>query len=373
MGGTPTIDWSKYATPAAAPQIDWAKYETPSQPQDTGVLASLKRNTIGAVEGLYRAFSDPATNVEKQQLLTKVQAENARGGNLPETLATNPSRATLAYHRLIDAPADVLAKKGSDERAAAHELISNGQIWKGANTYLSGLTDTALSAVPMAGPGVNVTAQRAEQGDLSGAATDVASLVAAENAPAAARALGGKISDVMPSAMKARATEGFQEVSAAVGKHEVPMTDAFSDSMMNYQKLVDAGGSRSLAVSKLLNRITDPTKGPLTYDEARLFQSNISRLSADEAQRLTPVMKRAVGQIASSLNDSVSTTAESGGKLDQFQKAMSDWHKASKVQDVHDAVMDAIKKHGLQGATYGVFGAGAGYAIKKAIESALGR
>ncbi len=72
-------------------------------------------------------------------------------------------------------------RKGSNERAAAKDLMSHGQIWKGANTYLSGLTDTGLSAIPLAGPAINSIAERFERGDRSGAATDLVAALAMEN------------------------------------------------------------------------------------------------------------------------------------------------------------------------------------------------
>ena len=185
-----TTDWfSQNAPPqASAPKSgDWfasnapaAKMQTSTSTDETGVWAGVKRNTIGMVQGIYHAFTQPATDEEKQQLLQKVKEAKAAGDDVPESLATNPSRATLAYHRLIDAPADYLQAKGSNERAAARDLMRHGEIWKGANTYLSGLADTGLSAVPLAGPAINNIAERFERGDHSGAATDLAFALGAE-------------------------------------------------------------------------------------------------------------------------------------------------------------------------------------------------
>jgi polyhydroxyalkanoate synthesis regulator phasin len=107
---------------------------------------------------------------------------------------------------------------------------------------------------------------------------------------------------------------------------------------MQYRKLVDSGGSRSLSVEKLLNRVTDPSKGPLTYEEARDFGSNLSRLSADESQRLTPVMKRAVGQISQNLRDTTAQTATAAGKGPQFQAAMKEYSKASNLRETVDDI-----------------------------------
>ena len=217
MSATQTIDYAALAkqagaissqpAPSASPasqsgSIDYAALakqagavsSTPPPAADTGVWAGVKRNTVGMIAGLYHALTDPATDQEKQDLLTKVQAANAQGDNVPETVATDPSQATLAYHRLIDAPADVLNKKGQDEQAAAQDLLSKGQTWKGANLSLSGATDRMLSNVPMAGPWLNSVARRWESGDKSGAATDIAAAVIAENAPEITNAVGDALS-----------------------------------------------------------------------------------------------------------------------------------------------------------------------------------
>lgn len=164
-----------------------------SQP-DTGVLAGIKRNTVGMVAGIYHAFTDPPTAQEKADLMQKVQDEKdwqkAHGydpNDVPESLATNPSTVTLAYHRLVDAPADQLSARGTNEVAAAKDLMSKGNITAGALGYLNGRADQGLATIPMAGPWVNSVADRAQSGDISGAATDIAAAVALQNAPGIAK------------------------------------------------------------------------------------------------------------------------------------------------------------------------------------------
>jgi hypothetical protein len=140
-------------------------------PQPTGALAGVKRMTVDALTGVYHAFSDPATEQEKADILQKIRNDNAKGDKISEELATNPSRATLALHRILDAPAATLAKKGQDEVGVARDLLSNHEYWKGGNLYLSGLADKLLSATPVLGPAFNAEAERAERGDISGAVT----------------------------------------------------------------------------------------------------------------------------------------------------------------------------------------------------------
>lgn len=182
----------------------------PKPQDDTGVWAGIKRNTVGAVTGLYHALTAPATEDEKASLLEKVRSDNTKyGDNIPESLATDPSQVTLAYHRLIDAPADYLHKKGGDEQVAAKDLLSKGQAWKGANLYLSGVVDKGLSAVPLAGPTINEIAERFESGDKSGAATDLAAIVAAENAPKIVKAGGKAINKLTGSSMTGKVAEAL--------------------------------------------------------------------------------------------------------------------------------------------------------------------
>ncbi len=227
----PLFDMSK-AEPlnqAAAPLFDMSKAEpietqsttksaAPSTTsQDTGVWAGVKRNTVGMVTGLYHAFTDPPTDQEKAALMKKVQDEKAwqaahgyDPNDVPESLATNPSTVTLAYHRLIDAPASQLQQKGTDEVQAAQDLMSNKHAVAGALGYLSGRTDQALSAVPMVGPWINSVADRAQRGDISGAATDLASAVTLGNAPEIVKATG--LSKAASDLLSSSAVKNYQDV-----------------------------------------------------------------------------------------------------------------------------------------------------------------
>jgi hypothetical protein len=164
---------------------------------------------------VYRALTDPVTPEESAQLLQKIRDYNQRpevkGGEepaIPESSAQNPSRASLAYHRILDAPADALLKKGKDETAAAKDLLTHHEYWRGTNLYMSGLADRGLSAVPLVGPAINSIAERAESGDVSGAATDVAAgligeHVAPEVLSGAAKTIGATLEKVAPESMNA--------------------------------------------------------------------------------------------------------------------------------------------------------------------------
>jgi hypothetical protein len=209
------------APPPAAGDVFSQIHAENQKPPETGVLAGIKRNTVGVVTGLYHAFTDPPTGQEKAELMKKVQDEkdwqSAHGydpNDVPESLATDPSRVTLAYHRLVDAPADKLAQKGTDEVQAAKDLMSNKHAVAGALGYLSGRADQALSAVPMVGPWINNVAERAQSGDISGAATDLASAVVMSNAGKITKTVGNKtgLSQGAADLLNSSATKNYQDV-----------------------------------------------------------------------------------------------------------------------------------------------------------------
>jgi hypothetical protein len=226
-----------------------------------------------------------------------------------------------------------------------------------------------MGATPALGPihtaqGIVETPSHPILGPLHAAAgaLETATLPSGFMAPQAAEtaaSLPGKLTDLIPSA--AHAGENFNAVKEAVGSHPIDMTDALSNSTMAVQKLADTGGSMPMVVRKFLTRITNPDAPPLTYDDARLFYSNASRLSADEQQRLTPVVRRAVGQFVSDLGDSIAGVAERGGKLQQFQDAMQEYRNAMRLRDVGENVKNAA----IEGAKRAIPAAGVYYGIKK--------
>lgn len=158
------------------------------------------------------------------------------------------------------------------------------------------------------------------------------------------------IGEAIPSA--ARATANFQRVMAAA--HDTPIDiSAPGNAALRIQELAERGASMPQAVRKFIVRVTDPEKAALTYKEARDFYSNISRLSADEFMRLTPVMKREVGQMRAALNGSLEKAAAAVDKLPEYQSAMKEYAQAARLGKLTN---DAIK-----GATRYLLPGGAAY------------
>lgn len=163
----------------------------------------------------------------------------------------------------------------------------------------------------------------------------------------------------------ARAGEKFQKVMAATKK--VPLeTGATGQSVYRATELAERGGTMPKAVRDLFKRLTDPEKGDLNYEEARDFYRNISRLSADETKRLTPVMRRQVGQIRADLNSALEGAAAKTGNAGNYKSAMKEYSRAARLRDFGEKV----KKYALPaGVGLGV----AHYGIDKASELVSGR
>lgn len=170
--------------------------------------------------------------------------------------------------------------------------------------------------------------------------------------------------EAVPSVAKAGAK--FQSVMGAARNMAVDITEP-GNVALRIQQLADRGGSMPMAVRKFLGRITDPEKGPMTYEEARDFASNISRLSVNEFGRLTPVVAREVADMRVALNKAVAQTANRAGKGKEYADAMNEYAKAMKLKSaVNEAISGAKKAAPYMG------GAGAAYWLTKKISSMLG-
>lgn len=168
----------------------------------------------------------------------------------------------------------------------------------------------------------------------------------------------------IPSA--ARAGQTFKDVMGAAKNVPVDLK-APGDVALRIMDLADRGGSMPKAVRDFLKLSTDPNKQQMTYEVARDLASNISRLSVNEFQRLTPVMAREVANLRVALNESVAKAAQAAGKGAEYKSAMSEYARAMRLRDAVDEVVKSAKK-GVPYAT----GAGVGYWLTRKITSALG-
>jgi len=172
----------------------------------------------------------------------------------------------------------------------------------------------------------------------------------AEAAPAVEEGLG-KIAPHIPSASDAG--EAFEEVANVANDMPVDVSTP-GNTALKIQEMSQQGGSMPKIIRDFLRRTTEPDAKPLTYEEARGFYQNATRLSSAESSRLTPVMRRQVAMFTQELSKSIEGAADTAGKLEQLQGAMKEYHQAMNMQRtkelIKDSAISAIKK----GIPYGV-------------------
>jgi hypothetical protein len=182
---------------------------------------------------------------------------------------------------------------------------------------------------------------------------------AAEEAPEAAEAVGSAISKgaqtakgigkVIPSAE--RAGKALEEVQAAAGSIPVDVTEP-EKIAIETQRLSKSGGRMPKVINDWLRR-TEHAGQPVTYQEARDFYSNATRLSGDEASKLTPVMQRQVARFTQALRQSTKDAADQVNKAEQFEKGMQEFHAARKMESREQFIKDTVAQAVKSGLKYG--------------------
>lgn len=178
----------------------------------------------------------------------------------------------------------------------------------------------------------------------------------------------GAAAEAIPTTAKAGAK--FQQVMGAARNIPVDI-NAPGQVALRINELAERGGSMPMVVRKFLNRVTDPNKPGLVYEEARDFASNISRLSANEYQRLTPVVAREVANLRVVLNKAVADAAGQAGKGAEYAQAMNEYARAMKIRGVIDNVVSGVKRSAPYATAAGA-GTAAGYWVSQHLKDLLG-
>lgn len=147
---------------------------------------------------------------------------------------------------------------------------------------------------------------------------------------------------VLPNAV--RSGKKFQEVMAVAQHVPVEISEP-GNAALRILQLSERGGTMPKVVRDFLRRVTDPEKGPLVYEEARDFYQNITRLSADEFKRLTPVMKREIGNLRVHLNHAIERAAATVDKADTYRSAMKEFRRASQLREAWETTKKTALKY----------------------------
>ncbi len=119
-------------------------------------------------------------------------------------------------------------------------------------------------------------------------------------------------------------------------------------------------------ISRFVQRVTDPTKPEIAWNEFRDFMSNVSRLSQNEYNAMNPQMAAQVAKMSNAMRQTASQVARAGGVGDQFENAMQMYARSKAWQKFGAETWDFAKK----AIPYAVgVGAGGRFAIGKALDS----
>ncbi len=185
-------------------------------------------------------------------------------------------------------------------------------------------------------------------------ASTIPSAFVAPEAGEAAASIPGKIGELIPSAERAKQMFG----SVAADANEIPVSlDNAGDAavrLMDWQTRTQLGPT----INKFLNRITNPKLGPMTYEEARKEYQLLGQLSADEASKLPPVVRRDLVDMVVGFKKDIGNAAAQVGRGDDYYSAMNQFRQASRINNVKQAVTNEVVPAAVKGAATAL-GAGA--------------
>lgn len=275
-----------------------------------------------------------------------------------------PQTEGIDYAALAKANGAIQSQPSPDQPAPARSWLDTASdVWKG---MLKGAAHTGIDLaqrvvdsgmIPSVNSASFPSSDLANRARAATAYTNTPQKIGGgiETAAEMAAPALGTADALVPSA--ARAGANFQATMGAA-EHLPINTEGAGQVALRIQDLAQRGGSMPQAVRQFLARITDPDQGQLTFGEARDFASNISRLSANETQRLTPVIAREVANMRVALNQSLAQTAGQAGKGAEYAQAMTEYAKAMRLRDAVDSVTQSAQK----ALPYAVAAAGGGAA-----------
>ena len=122
------------------------------------------------------------------------------------------------------------------------------------------------------------------------------------------------------------------------------------------RELASRGGVMPKAVRNMLQYADKGER--ITFDVARDFSSNISRLSANEFQKLTPALQREIVQLRSALGNALQAGAEQAGKGAEYAGGLKEYASAKKAEDMREMLWKLLKAGIASGGVGGAFEAG---------------
>jgi len=235
--------------------------------------------------------------------------------------------------------------RANEVRESVQNIRQGGPVRANIGKAAYGMVSSELGSLPFVGPTAQQVGQDVANKNYAGAAGGATGI--------AAQVLGPKVIEkgvnavgAIPSAERAGAN--FQNLKQTIGQHPVFVTDEMSRNLNDLRQASAIKTPVPATVQNLIDRL-DPMAGGgnLTYEEARRYASEISRLSAEDKFRMTPNTKRMVGNLSKSLNGAIQDTADVAGKGTQLASAMKEYHQAMQLKGFSETAIDLAWKAAL--------------------------
>lgn len=177
--------------------------------------------------------------------------------------------------------------------------------------------------------------------DIAGGAAQAATMPGMVMAPEGAEAAAG----VIPS--MARAGRKFEDVLKEAKDIPINSDEATKAAMRGKEMFQHGSPSLPRILRAFTNRMADPEKPTMNYDEARDFYQN-ARLSMTEYLKNNPRMWRQVTIFKNALGEAISAAAHEAGKGSEYLSAMAEYRRAKALQKLGIAAAGlGIKMGGL--------------------------
>lgn len=152
-----------------------------------------------------------------------------------------------------------------------------------------------------------------------------------------------------------RAAQNLQD--AATAAKGVPINvEKVGEQGLRAIDLQATGARMPRAATQFMRRITDPAQGEMTFEEARDFYSNLSRLSANEYNTLNPTMQRQIALMKQALHEALTEGAETVGKGSQYASGIKEYARAAKFASGAKTAGKAAAKYAVPALGLGALG-----------------
>ena len=164
---------------------------------------------------------------------------------------------------------------------------------------------------------------------------------------------------------RAKAGVKFRQVMSKAADVPVDLSETGTIAL-RIEELSKRGGVLPKVVRDFITYATDPKKPPMDYRVLRDFATNVSRLSRDEFNKLTPILKQKLSELRVAVNKAAGEAAGTVGQRKTYDAAMREFAQAAHNKRVAKRVGKQVLKYGAQGGLLGVGGA-AGYKLARTL------